>query len=100
MKIPASILEPFGYTGIPFIRMNVDPEYIDAIMDNLVTYMCGMTDNDICDALEATAVLLGANAVVTRCVHIEQFEGLTRTRFLLGYIMHNSTEVRHIRLDP
>ena len=95
MNIPESILEPFGYTGIPLVRVVCSLEVIEGTLHRLFGHLDGLSSADMCDSLEAAILILGANAA--SCQHVE-IEGV-HVRYLLGFIMNNSTEVRHLTFD-
>lgn len=95
VNIPESILEPFGYTGIPLVRVVCSIEAIEGTLNRLIGHLDGLSSEDMCDSLEAAVLILGANAAA--CHHVE-IDGI-HVRYLLGFIMHDSTEVRHFSFD-
>ncbi len=95
MLIPESILEPFGYTGIPLVRIVCDPEVIEGTLNRLFGHLYGLSNADMCYSMEAAVLILGANAA--SCQHVN-LDG-EHDQYLLGFIMHNSTEVRHLTFD-
>ena len=97
MLIPETILKPFGYTGIPFIRLKCNPEDIKATLIRLMDHLRGFTSEDIKDSLECAVVILGANAA-SCYIHRSNYPDEYGDNFTLHYILPNDEQTHDLFL--
>ena len=97
MLIPESILEPFGYTGIPFIRLKCNPEDIKATLIRLMDHLRGFTSEDIKESLECAVLILGANGAscyINRSIYPDEIGD----NFILSYLLPNDDRAHSVNL--
>jgi len=97
MNIPASAIEPFGFTGIPFIRLKCDPEDIKATLIRLMDHLRGFTSEDIKDSLEAAVLILGANGA-SCYIHRSNYPDEWGDNFTLRYILPSDEQTHIVHL--
>ena len=97
MNIPESLLEPFGYTGIPFIRLKCDPTEIKATLIRLMDHLRGFTSEDIKDSLECAVLILGANGA-SCSIHRSNYSDEVGDNFTLRYILPNDEQTHSLYL--
>jgi hypothetical protein len=98
MNIPESILEPFGYTGIPLIRLKCSPESIEATLIRLMGHLRGFASEDIKDSLECAVLILGANGA-SCYIHRSNYPDEIGDDFTLRYILANDDQTHSVHLN-
>ena len=98
MNIPESILEPFGYTGMPYIRLMCSPDDINGTLNRLMDNLRGFSSEDIKDSLETAVLILGANAA--RCyIHRSNYPEEVGDNFTLSYLLPNDDRSHRVHLE-
>jgi hypothetical protein len=97
MNIPESIIQPFGYTGIPFIRLKCDPEAIAGTLHRLMGHLRGLTSEDIKESLEAAVLILGANTAACH-IYRSNYPEEVGDNFSLRYILPNDEQAHNLYL--
>ena len=98
MLIPETILEPFGYTGIPLIRLICSPEEIAGTLYRLMDHLRGFTSEDISDSLQCAVLILGANGA-SCYIHRSNYPDDVGDNFTLRYILPNDEQTHSLYLE-